>query len=220
VAIPQSRLTAQLSVSVDGFSAGADATLEDPMGRGGMQLHEWAIATASWRRAHGHEGGELGVDDEVIAESVGRAGATIMGRRMFSGGEGPWESDPNAHGWWGDDPPFHHPVFVLTHHEREPLAMEGNTTFHFVTEGIEAALERARAAAAGLDVAIGGGASVVQQYLHAGLLDELELHVAPVLLGDGVRMFAAGEGGTAGRLEIARVVTSSAATHLRYRRVS
>ena len=134
-------------------------------------------------------GGETNVDSEVIEESVGNTGATVMGRRMFSGGEGPWEDDPNADAWWGDDPPFHHPVFVLTHHAREPVAKQGGTTFTFVTDGIESALEQARAAAGDKDVAVAGGANVAQQYLKAGLLDELQIHVAPVLLGDGVRLF-------------------------------
>src|SRR5215203_3961125 len=155
------------------------------------QLHEWAFAAQAWREAHGLDGGETNVDNEVVEEGVLRVGATVMGRRMFSGGEGPWESDPNADAWWGDDPPFHHPVFVLTHHERGPLNKEGGTTFTFVTDGIESALEQARAAAGDDDVAVAGGADVVQQYLRAGLLDEIQLHVAPVLLGDGVRLFDA-----------------------------
>jgi dihydrofolate reductase len=140
-----------------------------------------------------------------------------MGRRMFSGGEGPWEDDPNADGWWGDDPPFHHPVFILTHHARKPVTKEGGTTFTFVTDGIEAALEQARAAAGDKDVLVGGGANVAQQYLRAGLLDELQIHVVPVLLGDGVRLFENHLGSQQGELECTRVIESPAVTHLRYR---
>jgi dihydrofolate reductase len=138
------RLTLDISMSLDGFVAGPNQTLEEPLGEGGEQLHEWALSTASWRETHGLEGGDTGVDDQLAALTQQRSGATIMGRRMFSGGEGPWESDPNADAWWGDDPPFHQPVFVLTHHPREPIAKQGGTTFRFVTDGIESALEQAR----------------------------------------------------------------------------
>src|SRR5213082_3417508 len=192
-------LILDISMSLDGFVAGPNPTLEDPLGQGGEQLHEWVIGTKAWREAHGQEGGQEGVDSDLTAELVGQASATIMGRRMFSGGEGSWEDDPNADAWWGDDPPFHHPVFVLTHHAREPLVKQGGTTFTFVTDGIESALEQARAAAGDRDVQLGGGADVVQQYLRAGLLDEIQVHVAPVLLGDGgVRLF---EGQRPGGLE-------------------
>ncbi|MEX2210344.1 MAG: dihydrofolate reductase family protein [Gaiellaceae bacterium] len=208
-----SKLTLDISMSLDGFVAGPNITLEEPLGQGGEQLHEWAVAARSWRQSHGLEGGEEGPDSDVLAEAIGAAGATIMGRRMFSGGEGPWEDDPNADAWWGDDPPFHHPVFVLTHHPREPVEKRGGTTFTFVTDGIESALEQARATAGEQNVAIGGGATVAQQYLGAGLLDELQLHVAPVLLGAGVRLFD----GEQGKLELTRVIESPAATHLRYR---
>src|SRR3954468_5412821 len=148
------------------------------------------VGLAAFRERHGLEGGATNVDAEILEESVGAAAAILMGRRRFSGGDGPWEDDPNADGWWGDDPPFRVPVFVLTHHAREPVPKEGGTTFTFVTDGIEAALEQARAAAGDGDVAVGGGARVVQQYLRAGLLDELHIHLVPVLLGDGVRLFA------------------------------
>jgi dihydrofolate reductase len=184
------KLKLDISTSLDGFVAGPNQTLQEPLGRGGERLHEWAVATTSWREAHGQGAeGETNIDDELIAENLRTTGATIMGRRMFSGGEGPWEDDPNADAWWGDDPPFHHPVFVLTHHAREPVVKEGGTTFTFVADGIESALEQARAAAGDKDVAIGGGANVAQQYLKAGLLEEMRIHVAPVLLGDGVRLF-------------------------------
>ena len=208
-------LILDISASLDGFVAGPDITLDEPLGRGGEALHEWALATQSWRASHGRDGGDRNVDDEVMAELRGRVGATIMGRRMFSGGEGPWEEDPNSDAWWGDEPPFHHPVFVLTHHAREPLVKQGGTTFTFVTDGIESALEQATDAAAGKDVQIGGGADVAQQYLAAGLLDEVQIHVAPALLGDGTRLFG---GGTAGSLELTRLVESPAGVaHLRYR---
>jgi len=184
-----SRLILDISMSLDGFIAGPNQSLEDPLGEGGERLHEWVFATASWRASHGGRGGDTGVDDEVVQEGLRNIGATVMGRRMFSGGEGPWEEDPNADAWWGDEPPFHHPVFVLTHHEREPVTKEGGTTFTFVTDGIESALEQARAAAGGQDVRLGGGANVVQQYLKAGLLDELHIHLVPMLLGDGARLF-------------------------------
>jgi dihydrofolate reductase len=206
-----------ISMSLDGFVAGPDQTLEEPLGEGGEQLHEWAIAVASWRESHGLEGGERNVDDEVLREHTDSIGATIMGRRMFSGGEGPWEEDPNSDAWWGDEPPFHHPVFVLTHHTREPLEKRGGTTFTFVTEGAESALELAREAAGGKDVAVGGGAEAAQQYLKAGLLDELQLHVVPVLLGGGVRLFK-DLAGAPGQLERVRVVESpTGVTHLKYR---
>jgi dihydrofolate reductase len=212
------KLIFDISVSLDGFIAGPNQTLDEPLGRGGEDLHEWVIATASWRERHGlGDGGETGVESDVIAEGIRSTGATVMGRRMFSGGEGPWEDDPNADAWWGDEPPFHHPVFVLTHHEREPVTKEGGTTFSFVTEGIEAALEQARAAAGDKDVAIGGGANVAQQYLRAGLLDEIQLHVVPVFLGDGVRLFENHVGPDQVRLERMRVIESPAVTHLRYR---
>ena len=139
-------LTLDISMSLDGFIAGPNQTLEEPLGAGGERLHEWAFAAQAWREAHGMEGGETNVDNEIIDEGLARVGATVMGRRMFSGGAGPWEDDPNADAWWGEDPPFHHPVFVLTNHAREPVQKEGGTTFTFVTDGIEAALEQARAA--------------------------------------------------------------------------
>lgn len=204
-----------ISVSLDGFVAGPNQTLEEPLGKGGEGLHEWVFRLKSWRDAHGMEGGETGPDDDVIAEAVERAGATIMGRRMFSSGAGPWEDDPKANGWWGDEPPFHHPVFVLTHHPREPLELQG-TTFTFVTDGIQAAVEQARAAAGAKEVHVAGGANVIQQYLGAGLLDELELHVVPLLLGGGVRLLDQVGDAPIG-LELDRVAGSPHVTHLRYR---
>jgi dihydrofolate reductase len=204
-----------ISISLDGFVAGPRPTLEQPLGEGGELLHEWIVGTAIWRESHGLEGGETTADSELFEESLRAMGAVVMGRRMFSGGEGAWEDDPRADGWWGDDPPFHVPVFVLTHHAREPLVMKGGTTFNFVTEGIESALEQARAAAGDRDVLVAGGASAVQQCIRAGLLDELQVHVAPVLLGDGTALFDR-VGIEPLRLEATRVVASPSVTHLRF----
>jgi dihydrofolate reductase len=207
-----SPVTAQISVSIDGFVAGPNPSVEHPLGEGGERLHEWAFPTEAWRRQHGREGGERGPDDEVAEEVTQGTGAYIMGRKMFGGGEGEW--DESWRGWWGEDPPFHVPVFVLTHHPRESLPMQGGTTFHFVTDGIEAALGQARAAAGDQDVQIAGGASAVQQYLAAGLLDELYLHIAPVVLGAGERLL---ENVGDPTLEPVKVVASPAATHVKYR---
>jgi dihydrofolate reductase len=211
------RLTLDISMSLDGFIAGPNQTLEQPLGEGGEGLHEWAFRLASWREPHGLSGGETNVaDDEVVAETLQATGAVVMGRRMFSGGKGPWADDPNADAWWGDNPPFHVPVFVLTHHPRETVIKEGGTSFTFVTDGIEAALEQARAAAGDKDVSLAGGADVVQQYLNAALLDELQIHLAPVFLGGGVRLFDR-LGPDPIELEATRVIESPAVTHLRYR---
>ncbi len=209
-----SKVFCDLSMSLDGYVAGPNQTLEEPLGRGGEQLHEWAFRLKSFREQHGMEGGESGPDDEVVQEWLAGSGAVVMGRRMFSGGAGPWDSDPNADGWWGDDPPFHAPVFVLTHHPRETVAKEGGTSYVFVTDGIEAALEQARAAAGDKNVQLGGGGSVVQQFLQAGLLDELNVHLVPVLLGDGgVRLL---DGLAPTELELTRVAESPHVAHLRY----
>lgn len=201
-------------MSLDGFVAGPDASLEDPLGRGGMRLHEWAFAAASWRAQHGLSGGEANVDSDVLQESLDALGAVVMARRMFSGGEGPWAEDPNANGWWGDDPPYEVPVFVLTHHAREPLHLRGGS-FTFVTDGIEALLAQATEVAGDKDVLVAGGASLAQQYLAAGLLDELQIHVVPLFLGDGVRLFDHID--PAVDLELTRVIESPTVTHLRYR---
>src|SRR4029077_14573473 len=183
----------QISVSADGFVAGPNPNEADPLGEGGEQLHEWIIKLAAWREPHGREGGEVNASTPVIEEALENVGATVMGRNMFGGGPGPWGEQPGG-GWGGDEPPFHTPVFVLTHHEREPLEKQGGTTFTFVTDGIESALEQAKQAAGDKDVALGGGADVAQQYLAAGLIDELQLNVVPILLGDGTRLFADGAG--------------------------
>jgi dihydrofolate reductase len=207
----------EISMSLDGYVAGPNPSMDDPLGEGGEQLHEWVVGLKEWREPHGLEGGETNADSEVFAESLARQGAVIMGRKMFSGGEGAWEDDPKADGWWGDEPPFHCPVFILTHHAREPVEKQGGTTFTFVTDGIESALEQARDAAGGKDVLVAGGADIAQQALRAGLLDELLIHVAPVFLGGGRRLFE-NPGDDPPKLEIARTVPSSEnVTHLNYR---
>ena len=208
-----SRLKFQISVSLDGFVAGPNQSEEHPLGEGGMQLHEWVFKLAAWRKPHGREGGEVNASSPVLEEATANVGATIMGRNMFGGGPGPWGDDP-WRGWWGDEPPFHHPVFVLTHHEREPLVLKG-TTFTFVTNGIESALAQATEAAGGGDVAIGGGAETIQQYLAAGLVDEMLLNVVPVLLGDGARLLE-NIGPNIG-LEQLEAVDAPGVAHLKYR---
>jgi dihydrofolate reductase len=205
-----------ISMSLDGFVAGPNQSLDTPLGEGGELLHEWILVTKSWRELHGRSGGEVTPDDEITRESTEAAGATAMGRRMFSGGEGAWDDDPKALGWWGDDPPFHHPVFVLTQHAREPVTMEGGTTFTFVTDGIESAVDQAKAAAGDKDVTIAGGANTIQQCLRARLVDEVHLHLVPVLLGGGVRLFD-GLGNRDVSLETIRVIESPNVTHLMLR---
>jgi dihydrofolate reductase len=205
-------------MSLDGFIAGPNPSEEHPLGEGGMQLHEWAFKLAAWRKPHGQAGGEVNASTAIVEESLTNVGASVMGRKMFGGGPGPWGEDP-WDGWWGEDPPFHTPVFVLTHHAREPLAKQGGTTFFFVTDGIEAALAQATEAAGGKDVSLGGGANAAQQYLAAGLLDELQLNVVPVLLGDGTRLFD-GIAGADVELEPIRVIDAPGVVHLRYRVVS
>jgi dihydrofolate reductase len=176
------------TISLDGYGAGPDQSVDNPLGAGGEALHDWIVSTRSWLQTHGKEGGTGGIDDDFAARSSKNVGAWIMGRNMFGPIRGPWP-DTNWKGWWGKNPPFHGPVFILTHHARPPIQMEGNTTFHFVTGGIDEALEQARKAADGMDVQIGGGASTIQQYLRAGLIDELHVAIAPVLLGGGERLF-------------------------------
>jgi dihydrofolate reductase len=205
----------QISVSVDGFIAGPNPSEPDPLGEGGEQLHEWAFKLAAWRKPHGREGGEVNASSAVMEEALSNVGATVMGRKMFGGGPGPWGDDP-WDGWWGEEPPFHTPVFVLTHHEREPLEKEGGTTFTFVTDGIESALEQAKEAAGGKDVSLGGGADVAQQYLAAGLIDELDLNVVPVLLGGGTRLFD-NLAGSDFVLEQVRAIEAPGVTHIKYR---
>jgi dihydrofolate reductase len=207
----------EITMSLDGFITGPDPGLEHPLGVGGDRLHEWLYGLRAFREPHGESGGETGPDNDLVEESFEASGAIIMGRRMFSCGSGPWKDDPNADAWWGDDPPFHMPVFVLTHHPRETVTKEGGTTFTFVTDGIESALAHAREAAGAKDVGIGGGANAAQQYLKAGLLDELLIHVAPALMGDGVRLFEDHLADGQVELECTQVIDSPAVTHLRYR---
>jgi dihydrofolate reductase len=209
------KLRFEIAMSADGFVAGPNQSEENPLGEGGEQLHEWVLKLAAWRDPHGHAGGEVNPSNEIVEESLQNIGAVVMGRNMFGGGPGPWATDPAWNGWWGEDPPFHVPVFVLTHHEREPLEMDGGTTFHFVTDGIESALAQAKAAAGGRDVRLGGGAEAAQQYLAAGLVDELQLNVVPILLGAGERLFE--NVGSELELEQTRVVHTPEVTHIRYR---
>jgi dihydrofolate reductase len=208
------RLRLDISMSMDGFVAGPNQSEENPLGEGGMQLHEWVFGLEAWRKRHGLEGGEVNASTQIIEESLKNLGAAVMGRNMF-GGRGPWGDDP-WDGWWGDDPPFHMPVFIVTHHAREPVTKQGGTTFTFVTDGIESALEQAREAAGGKDVALSGGANVAQQYLRAGLVDAMQIHVVPVLLGAGARLFD-NLGGTAIELECTRAVEAPGVSHLTYR---
>ena len=208
-----SKLKLNITMSLDGYVAGPDQSMENPLGVGGEELHDWIVPLKAWRESHGMEGGEENASTP-FADIIGGAGATIMGRNMFGGGPGPW-ADDSWKGWWGDDPPFHHPVFVLTHHPREPVEMEGGTTFHFVTDGIESALDQARATAGDKDVSLGGGASVAQQYMAAGLLDEMVISVRPMFLGAGARLFD-NLGDAAPKLEQVEAVAAPGVTHIRY----
>ena len=209
-----SKVRAHISTSLDGYVAGPNQSQEEPLGEGGEGLHAWLVELKAWRESAGMEGGKENVSNAVFGEVIANVGAEIMGRGKFGpAARGPWGDDP-WQGWWGEDPPFHKPVFVLTHHEREPLTLS-DTTFTFVTDGIESALERARAAAGDMDVFIGGGADVINQYLAAGLVDELELHVVPILLGGGARLF---DGvGPEVKLEVLRAFEAPGVTHLKYR---
>ena len=177
------------SISLDGYGAGADQSLDNPLGVGGEQLHEWLVATRTFHQMCGTEGGSIDVDDSFAQRGFANVGAWILGRNMFGPVRGPWP-DESWRGWWGDEPPYRVPVFVLTHHARPSFTMQGGTTFHFVTDGIEAALQRARHAAGGRDVRLGGGAATIRQYLRAKLIDEMHVAIAPVLLGSGEALFA------------------------------
>ena len=209
-----SKVRAHISVSLDGYVAGPSETQEEPLGEGGEQLHEWMFDLKEWLAPQGVDGGVENASNAVVAEGNANVGAEIMGRGKFGPAKrGPWDDDP-WQGWWGDDPPFHKPVFVLTHHPREPLRLS-DTTFTFVTDGIESALAQAREAAGERDVFLGGGAAMINEYLAAGLVDELELHVVPILLGGGARMF---EGvGPDVKLEQIRAIEAAGVTHLKYR---
>ncbi|HET7458466.1 MAG TPA: dihydrofolate reductase family protein [Gemmatimonadaceae bacterium] len=207
----------RISMSLDGYVAGPRQSVDDPLGVGGMRLHEWVFPLAAWRAPHGMEGGVANESTPVVEESLVNIGATIMGRNMFGGHPGPWSADRPWNGWWGDDPPFHHPVFVLTHHPREPLVMEGGTTFTFVTDGIESALSQARRAAGGKDVALAGGARAAQQYVAAGLVDEMVISLVPTLLGAGERLFD-DVGDDLHGLELVRTIATPVVTHLKFAR--
>ena len=200
------------SVSLDGYGAGPNQTVQDPLGVGGETLHHWVVGTRTFQTILGNEGGSTGVDDELAQRGFANVGAWILGRNMFGPVRGAWP-DESWRGWWGDEPPYHCEVFVLTHHPRKSFAMKGGTTFHFVTDGIDHALERARRAAGGKDVRVGGGVATIRQYLRAGSIDELHLAFAPVLLGsgealfDGIDMLALG-------YEVAEHVSTDSATHI------
>ena len=209
-----SKVRVHIAISADGYVAGPNQSEENPLGEGGEELHAWMLELKAWREPHGREGGEVNVSSQVVEEANAKVGAEIMGRGKFGPpGGGPWPDEP-WNGWWGEDPPFHMPVFVVTHYEREPLTLT-DTTFTFVTDGIEAALEQATAAADGKDVYIGGGADIINQYLAAGLVDEIEVHVAPLVLGGGERLFDGVRPDL--KLEQLRAVEAPGVAHLKYR---
>jgi dihydrofolate reductase len=211
------KLRFRIAMSLDGYTAGPEQSTDNPLGIGGDRLHEWVFPLAVWRAMHGLEGGEVNESTRVVEESLANIGATIMGRNMFGGHPGPWDDEKPWNGWWGVNPPFHHPVFVLTHHAREPLELAGGTMFTFVTDGIEAALDQARRAAGGKDVSLAGGASAAEQYLTAGLVDEMEIHLVATLLGSGERLFD-GVGDDLHGLELVRTVAAPGVTHLKFAR--
>lgn len=204
-------------MSLDGYVAGPAQSVDAPLGAGGEQLHEWVVPLRFWRAMHGLDGGEVNASNAIVEATFAGVGATIMGRNMFGGHPGAWETSAPWTGWWGRNPPFHHPVFVVTHHARPPLEVEGGTTFHFVTDGIESALAQARAAAKGGDVVLGGGASTANQYLAAGLVDEMLIHLVPILLGGGERLFD-GVGSDLRGLKPTRTVAADGVTHLMFAR--
>ena len=205
------------SISIDGYGAGPNQDVDNPLGVRGLKLHEWVFKNRYWRQRAGEEGGDEGLDNRFLAAGDEGIGATVMGRNMFGPIRGPWKGEQWT-GWWGDDPPYHHPVFVLTHHEQAPIPMQGGTTFNFVSDGIEAALDRAFEAANGLDVRLGGGVATIQQYLRAHLIDEMHLAIVPVLLGGGERLFDRLEGGPLG-YECVEFVSSPSVAHVRFARV-
>jgi len=210
-----SKVRFKVSMSLDGFVAGPSQSVDNPLGIGGMRLHLWVFPLTVWRAMHGLQGGEVNESTRVVEESLANIGATLMGRNMFGGHPGPWDAKKPWDGWWGVDPPFHHPVIVLTHHAREALELEGGTTFTFVSDGIEAALAQARRAAGGKDVSLAGGANAAQQYLAAGLVDEMEINLVPTLLGSGERLFD-GVGDDLHGLELVRTVAAPEVTHLKF----
>ncbi len=208
------KLRFRIAMSLDGYTAGPEQSVENPLGIGGERLHDWALALAAWRKPHGLEGGTVDESTPVFEESLANIGATIMGRNMFGGHPGPWNPKQPWNGWWGRNPPFHHPVFVVTRHPRPPLPLEGGTTFTFVTDGISRAYELAREAAGGKDVALAGGADIAQQYLNAGLVDEMLINLVPILLGSGERLFH-GVKDLSG-LELVKTVAAPNVTHLKF----
>jgi dihydrofolate reductase len=210
-----SKLKGNMMMSLDGFTAGPEQSAENPFGIGGMQLNEWLFPLRAFRRMQGMEGGEVNASTPIVEGWFENIGATVMGRNMFGGGPGPWGADPWM-GYWGEEPPYHHPVFVLTHHARDPAEMHGDTTFYFVTDGIDSALEQARAAAEEMDVSLGGGAATVQQYLAAGLVDELLISLVPVFLGSGTRLFE-NLGPDVQRAQQVEAIEAPGVTHIRYR---
>lgn len=212
-----SKLRFRISMSLDGFVAGPDQSVENPLGIGGMRLHHWVFNLKAWRATQNLDGGDTNESSRVIEESLVNIGATVMGRNMFGGHPGPWDAKEPWTGWWGSNPPYHHPVFVLTHHPRERLELEGGNSFTFVTDGIDAALDQARRAAAGKDVSLAGGAKAAQQYLAAGLVDEMEISLAPVLLGQGERLFE-NLGDNLYGLELVRTIATPKVTHLKFTR--
>jgi dihydrofolate reductase len=209
-----SKLRFSITMSLDGYIAGPNQSLKDPLGVGGMALHNWAFELAAFKEAHGGKGGIVNASSPIVEEMFQNVGAVIMGRGMFGGGPGPWPPDWN--GWWGNNPPYHMPVFVLTHYPRDPIPMQGGTTFHFITDGIKSALSQAKQAAAGKDVLIGGGAKAIQQFLAAGLVDQANISMVPLFLGGGERLFD-NLGASPPRLEQTRVVEAPGVVHLRYR---
>ena len=210
-----SKVRFSISMSLDGYVAGPNQSIKEPLGVGGEGLHDWVVRLADWKKMHGKSGGETNASSAVFQESVANIGATIMGRNMFGGHPGPWNTANPWKGWWGDNPPFHHPVFVLTHHPREPLKLQGGNTFTFVTTGIEDALQQARRAAGSKDIQLSGGAKVAQQYLAADLVDEMEIHLVPILLGGGERLFE-NVGSDLHGLELVRTVAAPDVTHLKF----
>jgi dihydrofolate reductase len=212
-----SRLRFTISLSLDGFVTGPEQSLDDPLGTGGERLHDWVFPLAAWRKPHGLEGGEVNESSRVVEETIANVGATIMGRNMFGGHPGAWDEAEPWTGWWGETPPFHHPVFVLTHHARQPLEMDGGTTFTFVTGGIESALEQARRAARGKDVALAGGARAAQQYLSAGLVDQMHLNLVPIQLRGGERLFE-NAGDDLHGLKLTRTIATPNVIHLKFER--
>lgn len=211
-----STVRAHMSTTLDGYTAGPNQSLDKPFGEGTDHLNDWMFALKSAREMFGEEGGETGPSDDAFRERMANIGAVIMGRNMFGGGPGPWNEESSWNGWWGVNPPYHVPVYVLTHHPRAPLEMQGGTTFYFVTDGIESALQLARAAAGDKDIVIAGGANAIQQALRAGAVDELELHLVPIVLGGGERLLD-NLAGSGPKLEQIRAVPGTGVTHLKYR---